>query len=114
MSASWLRKRASGFTAVTVALGRNERVFSTLNALLMEGTHRQRPVTAYVRAERLQVETEALLFPSIVHRPHPGELADTVTALTVGGSRDVYAARGLSRGCRRRCHHLRRFHRSCS
>jgi hypothetical protein len=94
-SASWFRKRDSGFTAVTTAVGRNERVFSTLNALLIEGTHRHRSLTAYVRAERLQVETEALLFPSIVHRPHPGELADVVTAITAGGSRDVYTARGL-------------------
>ena len=96
VSASWIRRTASGFTAVTGAVGRNERDFSALDALLLEGTHRHRSVAVYVRAERLQVETEALLFPFIVHRPHPGELADPVTALTVGGSRDIFAARGLA------------------
>ena len=80
-----------------MAVGRNRRVFSTLNALLLEATHRRRSMTAYARAERLQVETEVLLFPFVVHKPHPGELADPVgTAITVGGTRDIFAWLGLA------------------
>ena len=70
-SASWLKRRGSGFTAVTMAVGRNRRVFSTLNALLLEATHRRRSMTAYARAERLQVETEVLLFPFVVSQAPP-------------------------------------------
>jgi hypothetical protein len=98
VSASWFKRRDSGFTAVTMAFGRNQRPFSTLRALLVEGTHRHRALTGYLRAERVDVETEALLFPWIVHVPHPGELVDPVTAITLGATRDVARLRGLSFG----------------
>jgi hypothetical protein len=97
-SASWRTVRSNGFTAVTVAAGRTARTFSQRDALVLEGTHRRGVVSGYARAEWLEVETEALLFPSIVHIPHPNELADPVVAVTVGGIRDLFQRRGLTLG----------------
>ncbi len=97
-SASWFRPQAAGFTAITMAVGRNRRRYSTLHGLLLEATHRRATAAAYARVEHLQVETEALLFPEFVHVPHPGELADRVTAVTVGGIRDVAQRRGMAVG----------------
>lgn len=97
-SASWSRQRASGFTAVTAAAGRNRRQYSTVDSLLFEGTHKSGPWSWYGRFERTDVETEILLFPNIVHIPHPGELVDTVRAFTAGSVRDVATIRGLSLG----------------
>jgi hypothetical protein len=50
------------------------------------------------RFESLTVETEILLFPQIVHRPHPGELVDPVRELTVGAVRDLADVRGFRMG----------------
>jgi hypothetical protein len=97
-SASWFRQNASNYTAITVALGRTTRQFSTVNALLVEGTHWFGRTSIYGRAESLGVETEILLFPEQVHRPHAGELVDTVQAFTAGIVRDVARIRGLSLG----------------
>jgi hypothetical protein len=52
----------------------------------------------YGRYEDLTVETEILLFPQIVHIPHPGELVHPVRALTVGGLRDLVEMRGFRLG----------------
>jgi hypothetical protein len=52
----------------------------------------------YGRFENLTVETEILLFPGIVHRPHPGELVDPILAFTTGTVRDVALVKGLSLG----------------
>ena len=52
----------------------------------------------YGRAERLQIETEHLLFPLIVHTPHPGEIVDWLGAYTVGGVRDVWSHAGFELG----------------
>jgi hypothetical protein len=97
-SVSWLRQSPSGFTAVTAAVGRNERPFSTLHALLFELTHQAGRTFVYGRFEDLTVETEILLFPQIVHRPHPGELVDPVGMLTAGAVRDVADIRGFKIG----------------
>ncbi len=48
-----------------------------------------------MRAERLQVETEIMLFPFVVHKPQPGELADSVGTVSVGLVRDLARYRGL-------------------
>jgi hypothetical protein len=78
-SASWLRERGSNYAAVTVAVGRVDRTYSVVGAVLAEGTsHGGR--------------TE------IVHHPHPGELVDPISALTAGAVRDVATIRGLSVG----------------
>lgn len=97
-SVSWTRTRATGYSAVTLAAGRTDRPYSRVHAVLVEGTHRAGGTSAYVRAERVDLETEILLFPQVVHRPHPGELVDPLWALTLGGVRDVAAVRGLSIG----------------
>jgi hypothetical protein len=87
-SVSWLRQRGPDYSAFTVAIGRTRRTYSTVDALLAEGTHRFGRTSVYGRFERVSVETEILLFPEIVHRPHPGELVDPIGAITVGAIRD--------------------------
>jgi hypothetical protein len=97
-SASWLRLRDDGYSAVTVAAGRNARPFSTVASILAEGTHRVERNSFFGRFEVTSVETEILLFPAIVHRPHPGELVNAVRALTAGAVRDVATYGGLAFG----------------
>jgi hypothetical protein len=97
-SVSWFRQRPNGFTAVTAALGRNARPYSTVHAFLLEATHQAGRNSVYGRFEALTVETEILLFPQVVHVPHPGELVDPVQAYTVGAARDVLDFRGFKVG----------------
>jgi hypothetical protein len=97
-SASWLRERGSNYAAVTVAVGRVDRTYSVVGAVLAEGTYHGGRTSVYSRFERVSVETEILLFPEIVHHPHPGELVDPISALTAGAVRDVATIRGLSVG----------------
>jgi len=97
-SVSWFRERGADFTAFTVALGRNERTYSTVRALLAEFTRHAGRTSVYSRYEDLTVETEILLFPEVVHRPHPGELVDRVATVTAGAVRDVARFHGVSLG----------------
>jgi hypothetical protein len=97
-SASWTRQRPTGFTAVTTAIGRNRRQYSTVDSLLLEGTHKAGRWSLYGRVESTDVETEILLFPNIVHVPHPGELVDRVRAFTAGSVRDIATISGLALG----------------
>jgi hypothetical protein len=97
-SASWLRQRDSGYTAVTAAFGQDAREFSTVHATLLELTHQTGGTSIYSRFENLTVETEILLIPQIVHRPHPGEFVDPITAITGGVVRDLAAIRGFTVG----------------
>jgi hypothetical protein len=97
-SVSWFRERAAGFTALTLAIGRNARPYSTVNSVLFEGTHRFGRTSIYGRFENTSVETEILLFPQIVHRPHPGELVDTIRTSTAGAARDVGRLQALALG----------------
>jgi hypothetical protein len=97
-SVSWLRANGSNFTALTAAVGRNERRYSRLRALLLELTRKVGRTSLYGRFEDLTVETEILLFPEIVHQPHPGELVDPIRALTGGAVRDVADVRGFTVG----------------
>ncbi len=98
VSASWSHHRANGFTAITAALGENERQYSRLHSFLIEATHKSGRSSIFGRFERTEVETEILLFPQIVHVPHPGELVDLVNALTIGGVRDIATIRGAAMG----------------
>ena len=93
VSASWSRHRNAGFTAITAAIGRNRRPYSSLDSFLIEGTHKSGKSSFYARFEHTEVETEILLFPQIVHVPHPGELVDPVRALTIGSVRDIVTIR---------------------
>jgi hypothetical protein len=95
VSVSWSRHRSTGFTAITAAFGRNRRPFSSLDSFLVEGTHKAVKSSFYARFENTEVETEILLFPQVVHVPHPGELVDTVRALTIGAVRDVVTIRAF-------------------
>jgi hypothetical protein len=97
-SASWLRERGANFTAVTAALGRNQRTYSRVRAALVEFTHHRGRTSVYGRFEDLTVETEILLFPEIVHQPHPGELVDPIRTMTGGAVRDVANVRGFKVG----------------
>jgi hypothetical protein len=94
-SVSWLDQHGSGYTAVMIAVGRIDRTYSVVGSFLGEATHRVGRTSLYGRFERLSVETEILLFPQVVHRPHPGELVDPVGALTAGAVRDVASIRTL-------------------
>jgi hypothetical protein len=97
-SVSWLRERGSSVTAFTAAIGRNERQFSTARAFLGELTQTWGRHTVFTRFEDLTVETEILLFPQIVHRPHAGELVDPVRQLTLGGLRHLGDVKGFPVG----------------
>lgn len=88
-SVSWLRTRGTDFSSFTVAAGRVERTFSVLDAVLAEATHHVRRISIAGRFEWRTEETEILLFPEIVHRPHPGELVDPIAALTTGAVYDL-------------------------
>ena len=95
VSLSWFRQRGNTYSAAMVAVGQNARRYSTVGAVLVEATRRFERVTIYGRAERTEVETEILLFPTIVHVPHPGELVDAVGTFTAGGIRDVVRLKGV-------------------
>jgi hypothetical protein len=79
-------------------VGWNEGTYSTVYAVLAEGTRHQGRTSIFGRYEYLTVETEILLFPELVHRPHPGELVDPIQAFTGGSVRDVARVKGLSIG----------------
>jgi hypothetical protein len=98
-SVSWLRQPDEDHvTAVTGAVGRTARPFSTLRGVLLEATHCAGRTSLYSRYEHRTLETEILLFPQIVHVPHPGELVDPIQALTVGMVRDFAEWRGFRIG----------------
>ncbi len=80
-----------------MAVGRIARTFSNVRAVLLEFT-RQSGRTSLWANEDVSVETEILLFPQIVHQPHPGELVDPVRALTIGAVRDLVDVRGFKLG----------------
>ena len=89
-SISWMRGDDIRYVALTAAAGRRERVYDTnTTSILTEGTLHRAAGSVYTRAELVQVGSEHLLFPRIVHTPHPGELIDWVGALTVGGVLNV-------------------------
>jgi hypothetical protein len=97
-SVSWFRPRGSQYTAMLVAIGRNARQYSAVNSVLVEGTHGIGRWRTFGRFESTSVETEILLLPLIVHRPHPGELVDTIRATTLGAVRDIAKVQALAVG----------------
>ncbi len=95
-SVSWVRTRNDrGVTAMTIMAGRVTRTYTWSGALLAEGVHWMGNQAVYGRYEGLAIETEHLLFPQLVHPPHPGEFIDTLHAITVGGVRRIVASRGI-------------------
>jgi hypothetical protein len=95
-SMSWLHARSNReFTAITIMAGRVTRTYTWSGALLAEGIHWIGKQAIYGRYEGLAVESEHLMFPTLVHPPHPGEFVDNLHAVTVGGVRRIAAARGI-------------------
>jgi hypothetical protein len=90
-SGAWFKRRPDGFTAVTVAYGRNDKERDSYNAILAEATHRRGAITFYGRLETLQVETGLLL----TGVPGIDEAPSVVTALTVGGTHELTRWRGF-------------------
>jgi hypothetical protein len=97
-SLTWTREHVDHALSITAALGHNTRTYTKLSAFLGEALVRKGRTSGYARIELLHVETEHLLFPTVVHRPHPGELIDPLNAYTVGAVRDVSSARWFSVG----------------
>ena len=98
-SVSWLHTRQNhAFTAVTVMAGRVTRTYSWSGSLLAEATHWMGNQAVYGRYEGLAIESEHLMFPKLVHPPHPGEFIDSLHAFTVGGVRRIMASRGVDLG----------------
>jgi hypothetical protein len=98
-SISWTAGRGENYTAAMFAVGQNRRLYSQPIALVAEAAHRWGSRNAlYTRVERVEVESEQLIFPLVVHIPHPQELIDPVTATTVGFLREVTQFRGFPIG----------------
>jgi len=105
-SAAWFRRRQGGFTAVTVAAGRNGTDHGAFHALLAEATDRRGNTSLYGRFEIAQKETALLLAPGVFGpvalseaASNPAlEDASAVTALTLGAVRDVARWRGFEIG----------------
>jgi hypothetical protein len=98
-SLAWWRKRDNGFTAATVAYGRNDKSHDDYAALLAEATHRRGVYTGYGRFETLQLELEPLLSeqhggPFHHHEAFEG-LPNVLTSLTLGGTRELGVWRGF-------------------
>jgi hypothetical protein len=108
-SASWMRRRASGWTAATAVYGLNAKAGGDFNAILPEATHTFGANSIYGRAEALQVETDVLRFGQHTfvgssklvaheHVPESGEGRDVVSTLTLGGVRTLARPRGWDLG----------------
>jgi hypothetical protein len=95
---SWFQQRGASYTAITAGAGLTDRPYSRVHAAFVEATHYAGRTSFFGRFEDLTVETEILLFPEIVHRPHPGELVDPIRAFTGGTVRDVARMKALSLG----------------
>ena len=99
-SASWIRKRASSWTAATLAYGRNNKLGGDFNAFLAEATPSSAPTRSTRAIESLQVESDVLRFGEHTfvgssklvaheHVPETGEGRDVVSAFTLGGLRTI-------------------------
>ncbi len=97
-SISWTRVRGDDFASVSVIAGQNEREFSSLQAVMAEGTVHRGRLSVYGRFEKVDVESEHLFFPFVVHIPHPGELIDDVKVGTLGAVFDVVRLKGFALG----------------
>ena len=97
-SLSWTRARVNTTFAITAAYGHNQKTYTDLSAFLFEGIGRFHDTTLFTRVEALDVETEHLLFPTVVHKPHPGETIDDLQAITFGGVHDLVMAKRFQLG----------------
>jgi hypothetical protein len=94
-SAEWFQPRSNGFSAVTIAYGRNDKTHGAFNALLAEATERRGRLSAFGRFETLQVETAILAGEALGFAP---DRRDLVTAMTAGGVWDLARWKGFETG----------------
>jgi hypothetical protein len=95
-SASWLSHRANGWTAATVAYGRNNEIGHDFSGALAEATHVFGAHTIYGRFEARQVELDLLRFgihgfqgDRTSHVPDGVGGVGTILATTIGGARAI-------------------------
>jgi hypothetical protein len=89
-SITWTRERVDNAISLTAMYGRNKKTYTNLPAFLAEGMGRIGRTFLYSRVD--------LLFPSVVHQPHPGELIDRLNAYTAGVVRNVYSPKWFQLG----------------
>jgi hypothetical protein len=97
-SASWLTQNDQDFRAITIGYGVNAAEHGIRQAMFAEGTRHVGLNSVFFRAESLQVETNVLLTDTAQTSDHETERKDIVSALTVGGVRDVLRWRGFEGG----------------
>ncbi len=95
-SASWTARRADGWTAATLAWGRNNDPGEDFTSLLAEATHVAGKTTIYGRAERTDRESDMLRFGihefvggSKAHVPEGIGGITAIGAFTVGAARTI-------------------------
>jgi hypothetical protein len=101
VSATWTTRRGGGFTAATVAYGRNDKFLGDDSGFLAEITHRAGDLSLYGRAEEQQVESDLLRFGTHnLKDSHGGgrHPQDRVEEFTAGGVRDLARVRGFEIG----------------
>jgi len=96
VSAAWSANRPSGWTAATLAYGRNNDPGRDFNAWLAEATHAVGATTVYGRAERVDREIDVLRFGihgfvggTKAHVPEGVGGVDAIAAFTIGGLRTI-------------------------
>jgi hypothetical protein len=94
-SASWFTRRPDGFTAVTIAVGRNDKADGAFHALLVEATERRGAMSFYGRFEWVQTETA---LETGIPLAAGADTASPVTALTLGTVRELTQWRGFEIG----------------
>lgn len=97
-SASWFKRHSTGFTAATVAAGRNDTAHGAFHALLAEATARRGTGAFYGRLEVTQKETGLLIGGGGSNPASAPDAPSRVTALTFGAVKDVGTWRGFEIG----------------
>jgi hypothetical protein len=93
-SAAWLTRDDNDFTAVTAAYGVNSGEDVARASWLVEATRRRGAHILFARGEVVDVETATLLGDAAISHA----VTNTVTALTVGGVRELPPWRGMLSG----------------
>ena len=95
VSAGWMSKHESDFSAITVAYGRNNREGDDQNSFLAEGNRHAGANSVFGRLEVHQAERVPLVTGFTAHDLGLSDSVITVVALTLGGVRDVLNFRGF-------------------
>jgi hypothetical protein len=96
-SAGWFRHRPDGFSAVTLAFGRNDKESGTYDAWLAEATDHRGKTSIYGRLEAVDTET-ALLETGLAIDEGLALPPSRVTAFTAGAVRDLPNWKGFEIG----------------